>query len=190
MSAELEAAIRADAERGDHASAATRALQLYGAELFGYLRATAGNDDLAHEAFAELGEDLWLGLPAFRWESSLRSWLYTLARNALGQLRRDPKRKAARNLPLSLAPEVAEALRTATRDVDRTAVKDEFRALREQLAPHEYELLLLRIDRELAWRDIAAIVGEDAATLRKRFERTKERLRELAIASGLLSARE
>lgn len=187
-----ESAIRAACEAGDHAAAATEAIQLYGIELLGFLRAIANDNDLAAEAFAELGEDMWKGLPKFRWESSLRSWLYTLARNALNQLRRDPRRRKERNVPLSNAPEVAAAVRTVTRDIQRTEVKDEFRILREQLDPEEHELLLLRLDRQLAWKDIARIMGGDddvdsrAATLRKRFERAKERLKKLAIERGLI----
>jgi RNA polymerase sigma-70 factor (ECF subfamily) len=187
-----EATIRQAAERGELATAATGALHAYGDELLNYLRATAGNDDLAHEAFSELGEDLWRGLPSFRWQSSLRSWLYTLARHALGQLRRDPRRRLDRNVPLSIAPDVEAAVRTLTLTIQRTDIKDEFRVLREQLTPDEHELLLLRLDRQLSWREIAAILGADqdvtaqAATLRKRFERTKARLRELAIARGLI----
>jgi RNA polymerase sigma-70 factor, ECF subfamily len=187
-----EQAIRAACDAGDLQTAATAAIQLYGIELLGFLRAIANDNDLAAEAFAELGEDMWKGLPKFRWESSLRSWLYTLARNALNQLRRDPRRKRVRNVPLSAAPEVAAVVRTVTRDIQRTEVKDEFRVLREQLDPEEHELLLLRLDRQLAWKDIARILGGDddvdsrAATLRKRFERAKERLKKLAIERGLI----
>lgn len=164
-------------------------------ELLGFLRAIAGDPDLAAEAFAELGEDVWRGLAGFRWQSSLRSWLYTLARNALARLRRDPRRRAARNLPLSIAPELAAVVRTATREIQRTEVKDGFRALRDELDPEEHEILLLRLDRDLAWKDIARILGGDAdvdaraAVLRKRFERAKQRLKTLAIERGLIKPR-
>lgn len=193
LRAAREAEIRVLADSGDLAGATTAALRTYGDELLGFLRAIARDDDLAAEAFAELSEDLWRGMPRFRWESSLRSWLYTLSRNALGQLRRDPRRRAERNLPLSVAPELAELVRTATRDIQRTDVKDEFRVLREQLDPEEHELLLLRLDRGLAWKDIARILGgEDdlvgrAAALRKRYERAKDRLKKLAIEHGLIA---
>ena len=190
-----ERAIRQLCEAGDHAEATTAALRAYGVELLGFLRALAGDHDLAAEAFAELGEDVWRGLPRFRWESSLRSWLYALTRNALAQLRRDPRRRRERNLPLSLAPDIAAAVRTVTIDVQRTAVKDEFRVLREQLDPEEHEILLLRLDRGMAWKDIARVIGGSggdddldarAAALRKRFERAKQRLKKLAIERGLI----
>jgi RNA polymerase sigma-70 factor (ECF subfamily) len=64
--------------------------------------------------------------------------------------------------------------------------------LRAQLDPDDHELLLLRLDRQMSWKDIARIrgAGDDvtamAAALRKQFERAKERLRTLALDSGLL----
>jgi RNA polymerase sigma-70 factor (ECF subfamily) len=187
-----ERAIRALCEAGSYGEATTAALQRYGVELLGFLRAVASDHDVAADAFGELGEDVWKGLPRFRWESSLRSWLYSLARNALAQLRRDPRRRRDRNLPLSVAPEMAAVVRTITREIQRTEVKDEFRVLREQLDPEEHELLLLRLDRGLAWKDIARILGGTgdldarAAALRKRFERARQRLKKLAIEHGLI----
>ena len=187
-----ERAIQALCSAGAYPEATTAALRLYGVELGGFLRVLANHHDLAAEAFAELGEDVWKGLPRFRWEASLRSWMYTLARNALTQLRRDPRRRAERNLPLSIAPEMAAVVRTVTLEIQRTEVKDEFRVLREQLDPEEHELLLLRLDRGLAWKDIARILGGDdqldvrASALRKRFERAKQRLKKLAIEHGLI----
>jgi hypothetical protein len=61
-----EQAIFALCGTGAYAEAATCALRLYGAELLSFLRAMARDHDLAGEAFAELGEDIWKGLPRFR----------------------------------------------------------------------------------------------------------------------------
>jgi RNA polymerase sigma-70 factor (ECF subfamily) len=64
-------------------------------------------------------------------------------------------------------------------------------ALRETLTPEEQTLLHLRIDQALSWDEIALVFGKDgssveAATLRKRFERLKERLAALARERGLV----
>ena len=191
--AAAEAGVRARVESGDLRSGATDALRMYGPEIYGFLKAIARDDDLGAEAFAQLGEDLWKGLPKFRWDGTLRAWCYALARNALHRLRRDPRRAPCRNVGLTEAEvgEIAEQLRTATAIYQRTEVKDEFRALREQLAPEDHELLLLRLDRQMSWKDIARVRGADddlttrAAALRKRFERVKERLRELTTTRTL-----
>jgi RNA polymerase sigma-70 factor (ECF subfamily) len=77
----------------------------------------------------------------------------------------------------------------------RSEVKDGVRRLRDQLDPDEQQLLMLRIDRNLGWTEIAEIVEDDddpkaiaraSARLRQQFQTLKERLRELARAEGLL----
>jgi RNA polymerase sigma-70 factor (ECF subfamily) len=192
--AAVEGEIRGLLERGDLQAAATATLTAYGAELYGFLHALAHDDDLAAEAFATFGEGLWRALPAFRWESSLRTWSYAVARNALHRVRRDPHRRADRNVALSdAAHELVAQVRTSTLPFVRTEIKDGFALLRARLDPDDHAILILRIDRKMSWRDIArAMPGGDevdldrrAAALRKRFERAKDELRALAVSSGL-----
>jgi RNA polymerase sigma-70 factor (ECF subfamily) len=118
----------------------------------------------------------------------------------LYRIGRDPQRRRERNVALSESPEVfeiVELVRTTTMIHLRTETKNKFTALREQLEPDDRTLLILRVDRKLAWNEIATIMGEedeptpeqvrrDAATLRKRFERAKERLRKLALDQRLI----
>jgi RNA polymerase sigma-70 factor (ECF subfamily) len=190
--AALEARIREAATAGDLQRAATEALQLYGSELFGYLCNVARDEDLASDAFGATCERMWKGLAAFRWESSLRSWLYTIARNAMSTLRAHPSRRPERNASVSELDDLAHKIRTQTLPIHRTEVREGIRALREELSPEDSELVLLRIDRKMSWRDIARVVHEGAdpdkhtAALRKRFERAKEHLRRLATQRGLV----
>ena len=64
-----EAAVRALLTAGDAGAAATATIELYGAELVSFLHAVARDEDLAAEAYASWCEDLWKGLPGFRWTS-------------------------------------------------------------------------------------------------------------------------
>jgi RNA polymerase sigma-70 factor (ECF subfamily) len=197
--ARAEQGVRDRHAAGDFDGATTRAIELYGAELYGFLHALAREEDTAAEAFSVFTEDLWKGLPKFRWESSLRTWAYALARNALHRVRRDPARRPGRNIPLSQVGALsglAEVVRSVTSPHLRTEVKDRFARLREQLDPDDHALLILRVDRKMSWREIARAMpaepgGEQdlekrAATLRKRFERAKSMLRDLAAQSGLM----
>ncbi len=190
--AALEARVRDATAAGDFHRAATEALQLYGSELFGYLCNVARDEDLASDAFSATCERLWKGLPAFRWESSLRSWLYTIARNAMSTLRAHPSRRPERNASVSELDDIAHKIRTATLPIHRTEVREGIRALRDELSSEDAELVLLRIDRKMSWRDIARVMHEGAdpdkhtAALRKRFERAKEHLRRLATERGLV----
>lgn len=201
--ARLEAPARRAIAAGDRTGAATLALRLYGGEVYSFLAATATNESVADDVYGDFCEVLWNQLAAFRWQASLRSWMYAIARTLVLRHKVDGLRRQRRTQALELSPEVAALaaeVRTSTLELLRTSVKDRFRALRAELPAEERELLLLRVDRELSWRDIARILAEDApesgtatpeldrraALLRKRFERVKERLRTLAAERNLL----
>ncbi|HUS31331.1 MAG TPA: sigma-70 family RNA polymerase sigma factor [Kofleriaceae bacterium] len=196
MSDPAEVELRAFVAEGKLELAAARAIEQYGSELLGFLHARARNDDLAAEAFSVTCEQLWRRFASFRWEASLRTWLYCLARNALVTLQRDPRRDPARNLPLSVLSSIEAVRRQSTEPYQRTETKQALRDLRDSLPAEDHELLLLRIDRRMSWKDIARTLAEDeptdsvltsrAAALRKRYERLKEQLRELAIERGIL----
>jgi RNA polymerase sigma-70 factor (ECF subfamily) len=196
VSDELEGRVRGLVTAGDIDGATTAAIAGYGPELHGFLVALAKDTDLGSEAFALACEQMWRGLAKFRWEASLRTWAYHLARNALHQLRRDPRRRPERNLPLSVVQTIEAIPRTPTGPHQKSDVKAAMRALRDSLDPEDHEVLILRIDRNMAWKDIARATAETeldsasldarAALLRKRYERTKAQLRELATKHGLL----
>jgi len=189
---DVEADVRAlwDAQRWTEA--ATLIVQRYGPELLSYLVAIARDEVDGAEGFSQFTEDLWRGLPRFRWQSTARTWCYALARNALFRVRRQARRGAAA-IPLSEAPGLEHAaaqVRSTTITYLRSEVKDEVAALREQLSPDDQALLILRIDRKLEWLDVArALADEDeltdaelarrSAALRKRFARVKAQLKKL-----------
>ncbi len=189
-----EAPIRALCAAGAWDGAATMVVERYGRELLEYLVAIARSEADGADAFSQFTEDLWKGLPRFRWQASARTWSYTLARHALSRLRRDPNRRPGRAIALSDAPEVAraaEAVRSRTISYLRTEVKDQVAALRDQLSPEDQAILILRIDRKLEWRDVARALADEpdplgdaeiarrSAALRKRFERIKNDLKAL-----------
>ena len=92
--------------------------------------------------------------------------------------------------------EVAARVRSSTLDHLRTEVTSAIRRLREELAEPDQMLLILRVDRSMEWREIAAALADEdlagdalereTARLRKRFQFLTEKLRELARARGLL----
>jgi RNA polymerase sigma-70 factor (ECF subfamily) len=175
--------------------AATGALDTYGPELYGYLINYFGGESDATEVFAQVGEDLWKGLPGFGFRCSIRTWLYVLARNAASRYRRSPWYRE-RTGDSAIDQAVARA-RTSTAPWLQSEVRDRWRALRESLDPDDRSLLVLRIDRDLSWDDCARVTLEtdaaddaelarEAARLRKRFQLLKDELRERARQAGLL----
>ena len=98
---------------------------------------------------------------------------------------RDTKRYRAEALGSTLASKLAADVRTETAAHLRSEVRTAMQKLREELSLDEQTLLILRIDRQLEWDDVARAMAVDAATLRKRFERVKEKLRVLAKERGV-----
>lgn len=171
---------------GDTRGAATLALRRYGPQLLGYLRAVLRDEGRAADAFGAFSEDLWVGLQSFRRACAVRTFAYKLAWHAALRVARDPHARRTTRLDTGEASRLAGEVRSSTAPILRTDVKDRFAALRAALTPEEQTLLVLRVDRDLPWAEVAEVLGVDEATLRKRFERTKERLRRLAIDSGVL----
>jgi RNA polymerase sigma-70 factor (ECF subfamily) len=193
----LEQEVRTLCEKGDMGAAVERTLQGYGRELLRLMHSVLHQPDLARDAFSLFCENLLKGLPGFRWESSLRTWSYRLARNACYQVMHTP---SAREQPMSISalPDQVQQHRSETSPWQRTSVKERFRQLREKLKPEERMLLMLRVDQRLSWTEIARVMEEGgepvtaaalpkrAAALRQQFQRLKTHLRELAEQEGLV----
>jgi RNA polymerase sigma-70 factor (ECF subfamily) len=200
MTTDHEQTIRAAFEAGQLETAASATLTAYGDEILSFIGSRLQNSGDAQEAFSMFAEDLWVGLPKFAWRCSMRTWAYTLARNAAVRCATAPAHRAARNLQLtrpSRLSELVERMRSATQIHLQTEFKDRMRTLREELDPEDRTLLTLRVDRGMAWRDLAlAMAGDvdlddraierESSRLRKAFERVKAELKRKAQREGLL----
>ena len=164
------------------------AVRRYGPELLGYMISVLRSEDWARDVFAKLLEDLWKGFGAFEWRSSFRTWAYQAARNAVVKARTRDRRPARLDTEDMVALEAPE--KSTTLPHLRTENKEWLARLREALDPDEQTLLTLRVDRKMAWNDVALVLLGDeahedldraAATVRKRFDRLKKRLREAAL---------
>jgi RNA polymerase sigma-70 factor, ECF subfamily len=185
-----EERILAALTRKDVEEAATEAIKGYGPQILGYLRTVIRDAEDASEVFSQFAEDLWKGLAGFRGECTVRVWAYKLAWHAASRFARDPYRRRRERMGTTMASMLAESvLSTAGSSYERRSAEVE--RLRQHLSPEEQTLLILRVDRQLSWRDVAEVMADggaapDDATLRKRFERLKDKLARLARDGGLL----
>jgi RNA polymerase sigma-70 factor (ECF subfamily) len=203
---ELEREIRALWERGELQGAAAAAVRGYGPEIYGFLVAFHRQKDDASEVFAAFTERLWRGLPGFEWQCSFRTWAYAIARNTSLTYRRQARRRAEIYGPLPEGSQLSaleQPPRSETASYLKTQRQTRMAALRESLPREDQELLVLRVDRKLAWRDLARVLlhagdgsspndevlEREAARLRKRFQLLKEQLYELGRREGLISDR-
>ena len=178
-------------EAGELASAAAVIMRGYGPEILAYLTALARDEDRADDAFAQFSEDLWRGLPGFRRDASMRTWLYKLAWHAWLRQARDPFRRRVGPLLSDEMSRLVAEVRSTTAFHLKSEARDAVARLRAQLSAAEQSLLVLRIDRGLTWAEVVSVMSTpeerlDAATVAKRFQRVKEKIRRLAEQAGLL----
>jgi RNA polymerase sigma-70 factor, ECF subfamily len=153
----------------------------------------------ADEVFALVCERVWRGIAAFQWESSARTWVYAIARNTSSNYRRDARVRGKRLTPLETDGELSALIAKARSETEpylRTEAKDKLASIRASLDEDDRDLLVLRVDRGLEWKDLARAMSdtplsdEDATRaaqrLRKRFQLLKDRLVELGRREGLI----
>jgi RNA polymerase sigma-70 factor, ECF subfamily len=189
---------------GDRARAATLIIEHHGPGVLGFLVARLESRVRGGEVFSMFSEDLWTGLPGFRWECAVRGWVYALARNAAHRYLVDEGRRRRRTVRWDTSEWSRQAarLQTRTQPYLQTPIRSRVRALRSQLSAEDQALLILRIGRRLPWRELAVALSapdaqlsqadleRESARLRKRFSLATAQLKALAQAEGLLPARE
>ncbi len=188
----LEDRVRAARDASDWAAAATALIAGYGPEILRYLVSLAPDRTRAADAFSRFCESVWLALPEFRADATFRVWCYSLARYALSRELRDPNARADRRVPLSEVPSAEQAMtevRARTAEYLRSETKDRLARVRASLHRDDQALLVLRINRQLGWSEIAHALAEPdealtpkqlaqrSAALRKRYQRIKDELR-------------
>jgi RNA polymerase sigma-70 factor (ECF subfamily) len=174
---------------GEYERATEKAIRLYGPEIVGWLCTVLPTEADAQDAFSRASLELWKSLRRFDGRCSLRTWCYMLARHAAIRVR---GRRAEQEVLVSQVPSIAGIVSDvwSTTKHNRAAAADVYTQIRNELDEEDQILLVLRVDKDLAWRDIAQVIlGEEAAAdelqrkaaaLRKQFERVKDRLKVLA----------
>jgi RNA polymerase sigma-70 factor (ECF subfamily) len=195
---ESDERVRAAILAGNVDDAVTEVLHSLGPEVFGFLRGALGNEPDADEVFALTGERIWRSLAGFRWQSTLRTWVYVIARHEMLRFLRGARRHRVGRVTPSALEDVVAAVRTETLSALRTEKRSKLEALRDELPVDDRTLLILRVDRSLKWEDIARAflpdpdrqteeqLRREAARLRKRFQLVRQRLTDRAREEGLL----
>ena len=124
--------------------------------------------DIVHETFI----DVWRKAGRFEGRASLKSWIYTIARNKAV----DRNRKAARTLYVDETPEIVDASDTAT---DLLEALDDAAAVRramETLKPAHRAVIHLAFFEDLTYKEIAAIEDCPVGTVKTRVLHAKRLL--------------
>jgi RNA polymerase sigma-70 factor (ECF subfamily) len=180
---------------GRSADAATEALRALGPQVLGYLSGVMGSEADADDVFASSSERVWRSLPKFEWRCSLRTWFYMVAHREIARFRQRAKRHIDGRVGISELQSVLGAVRSSVSSAQGSERQQKLAKLRAELPEQDRALLVLRVDRDMPWEEIALVVAEgadgegegaegwseedtkrEAARLRKRFQIVRERL--------------
>lgn len=160
-------------QTGDHRDAVRLCAEQHGAAVGRFCTALLGHagegEEVAQEAFVAA----FRAMASFRGEGTVRAWLFGIARRLCARkietrVRREHKLRLLPSAPeTTLPPEQIEKRQAAERV--RNALVD--------LKPSERDVLVLRYEAELSYRDIAHACGIDEANARKRASRGLAHLR-------------
>ena len=137
-----------------------------------YARALLGDRAAADDLVQDTLERAWSRIDQWRPGSNLRAWLFGIMHNLrVDQMRRTP--------PMIRSVEESECnLPTRPTQTDGLELKDLEAALNQ--LPHEQrEVVLLVALEDMAYAEIAAMLGIPAGTVMSRLARGRERLRQI-----------
>lgn len=164
---------------GGDAGAFSEIVGRHEAAVFRFARALAANQGAAEDALQETFLAAWRGAESFRGESSVRSWLLTIARNAV-------HRQYRRRVDEPKEMESLSALGSAAgwgmddEDPERIALRQESRELLmrafARLTAADREVLALRDGEQLSGEETAAALGLSVAAMKTRLHRARLRL--------------
>ena len=149
--------------RGDHRRALELLARTHGPRLGRLCFAMTGDQAEAEELTQEILIGAFRAMPSFEGRSSIRTWLYTIARRtcskALQKRRRRRRLLAATDLPGAPPPHQHE---------DGLETRRRLRGAMAQLSEPQQEVLLLHHVSGLSYREVGRVCGirEDAARQR------------------------
>ena len=160
-----------------------------GPELRPFLHRLLGDAALAGEAYSATCERLWRGLPTFRWECSLRSWSYIIARREASRCRERLVRAGEQHTTLSAADGVPVQSRSTSSTLSTTR-RDRLENLRASISDEDRDILVMRVERGLQWKEIAVAFLDEETTEAEAIARESARLRQRfrAIRAGVAAA--
>ena len=143
--------------------------------LVGYLRGEVGSQATAEELAMEVFIRLYRASNRWRPEAKLSTYLIHIARNlVLNEWRRRGRKPTT---ALDSTPEPGDQSQTSVRRLNE--LDEAFQRAIAQLPPEQRTAILLVVQQELAYEDIAKIMDAPVSSVKTWIHRARARLREL-----------
>jgi RNA polymerase sigma-70 factor, ECF subfamily len=174
------------AREGDSAAFETL-MRRWDSRVVGYLAKSCGCVDAAEDIRQEVFLRVYRYGKNYDPQYEFSTWLYRIATNALRTwLTTNGNRRRAFSLDEENSA-IGEPPDPSSGPCERAAQNESARYLRGAIAriePEERELLLLRFDLEMNYREIGEVLGMPETTVKSKTYRILERLREMLSQTG------
>ena len=142
----------------------------YKEKLYWHIRRMAGSHEDTDDILQNVFMKIWTGLPSFRGESRLFTWIYRIALNTCISGQR--KRKRQHSVPLTMDINLFE-----DGDDDTLQVKMLYERI-SSLGLYDRALILLWLDN-MSYEEIGAVMGISEKNVSVRLVRIKEKLKNI-----------
>lgn len=153
--------------------------------IFRYLLRLSGNYDLAEELTQETFLQALQALPKFRKESSIKTWLYAIARNTyLHRINKDRKKD---KILVSITDDFQESGANLEDPAEQFLQKEQNLLMKKaiySLQEAYRTVIILKEFEELSYKEIAGILGKTENWVRVTFFRAKQSLKEIYETVG------
>lgn len=185
MPPDPERAALAALDRGNHDDALAVLMREYGTAVYRYCRQMMADDDLAQEVQQMTFVQAYEGLARFARRSSLRSWLFGIARHRCLDLLKMHRRRHKRFGPIEEAPDLPRPGGSMEDHLSERSVARVLEGCLRGLAPRVRTAVLLRYQQGLSYPEIARLSNEKAPALQVRVARALPLLRRCLEEKGV-----
>jgi RNA polymerase sigma-70 factor (ECF subfamily) len=145
-------------------------------------RRLTGSDEAALDACQEIFLRVWRGLPGFRGEARLSTWVFQIAWNHLRAVRRQRlRRRDGLGSPVEIGERGVVVVDPGADPERRADARDRLERVRravETLPEHQRVVLWLRDGEGLSYEEIGAVLDVPIGTVRSRLARARGALRQ------------
>lgn len=161
---------------GDRDAALRLLMQRYGTAIYRYCREALRDPDLADDVHQRVFIEAHRDLPRFARRSSVRTWLFAIARHRVLDASKS-RRRALAHLEDEESADVADPRPSPADRIDDARLREALAACLEELGEHVRTAVLLRYQQGFSFEEMAEICDAQANTLQARVSRALPKLR-------------
>jgi RNA polymerase sigma-70 factor, ECF subfamily len=171
-----DADVLALVDRGDAQGALRRLMQRHGGALYRFCRGATHDAALADDVLQQIFIEVHRDLAGFRRQSTLRTWIFVIARHRVLDAAKS-RRRARAWLERAPPAELADPRPSPPEILDEAQLQAALIACLGELDGDLRTALLLRFQQGFSYEEMAAVCGEKAGTLHARVTRALPALR-------------